>query len=279
MKTVSGYVRKLKTQLDHPVNYFLSLHDTDEIHEIHLNPLIGQRIKIENLNAISCVACGRVSKKSFAQGYCYPCFTSLPECDICIMSPEKCHYQAGTCRDATWGDKYCMQSHYVYLASSSSVKVGITRASQIPTRWIDQGAVSALPIARVSQRYYSGLLEVIFKQHVSDRTSWQKMLKTEHSSVDLEQTRDQLFQSCLSELNELQQNKSTQEIELLDNEKVTAINYPVQTYPSKVTSFNLEKIPSIEARLMGIKGQYLIFDTAVINIRKYSGYLLRFSFA
>jgi len=275
-----GYVRKLTTELTDSgqVNYHLPyISDQDlEPQLIELNSLIGKAIKIENLNQIECIACGRKTNKSFAQGYCYPCFTSLPQCDSCIMSPEKCHYHEGTCRDSHWGEDNCLIPHYVYLARSSGVKVGITRGTQIPTRWIDQGAIQALPIAKVSQRYYSGLLEVIFKQHVSDRTSWQKMLKGEVSDNDLYQTREELFSLCQEDINHLiNENKiNSTDIQLLTDEKIIDINYPVEQYPTKVKSFNLDKAASAEGILMGIKGQYLIFDTGVINIRKYTGYQL-----
>jgi len=275
-----GYVRKLTTELTDSgqVNYHLPyISDQDlEPQLIELNSLIGKAIKIENLNQIECIAYGRKTNKSFAQGYCYPCFTSLPQCDSCIMSPEKCHYHEGTCRDSHWGEDNCLIPHYVYLARSSGVKVGITRGTQIPTRWMDQGAIQALPIAKVSQRYYSGLLEVIFKQHVSDRTSWQKMLKGEVSDNDLYQTREKLFSLCQEDINNLiNENKiNSTDIQLLTDEKIIDINYPVVQYPTKVKSFNLDKAASAEGILMGIKGQYLIFDTGVINIRKYTGYQL-----
>ncbi|MBF0264331.1 MAG: DUF2797 domain-containing protein [Gammaproteobacteria bacterium] len=278
-----GFVRKLKTALKENglVQYQLPFYtDTDRnVELVELNSLIGRDIKIENLGHINCISCGRKTKKSFAQGYCYPCFTSLPQCDSCIMSPEKCHYQAGTCRDSQWGKDNCLIPHYVYLARSSSVKVGITRGTQIPTRWMDQGAIQALPIVKVSQRYYSGLMEVIFKEHVSDRTSWQKMLKGEVSEADLYQTREQLFNLCQQSITNLldEQQIKPEDIELLNQETIIDINYPVEQYPAKVKSFNLDKLATAEGQLMGIKGQYLILDTGVINIRKYTAYQLGFS--
>ncbi len=265
-----GNIAKMKVQLSTPVEYQLPVDEA----LIDLNPHIGGKIKLDFQGEINCIACGRKTGKSYAQGYCYPCFISLAECDMCIVKPETCHFDAGTCRDAEWAQQHCMQSHYVYLANSSGIKVGITRGSQIPTRWIDQGASQALPIFRVANRYQSGLLEVAIKQHVSDRTDWRKMLKGEAEPRDLASMRDELAEVCSEQISGLQTQFGSENIEFLPDESMLQIQYPVEQYPEKVTSLNLDKAPLIEAVLMGIKGQYLILDAGVINIRKYSGYKL-----
>jgi len=265
-----GNILKMKTRLSSPVEYQLPLDDA----LIDLNPHIGSRIRLEYQGEINCIACGRKTSKSFAQGYCYPCFMSLAECDMCIVRPETCHFDAGTCRDPEWARQNCMQPHYVYLANSSGIKVGITRASQIPTRWIDQGASQALPVFRVATRYQSGLLEVVIKQHVADRTDWRRMLKADAEPLDLTVMRDQLAEVCSDQVAEIQQRFGSENIVYLPDEAVVDIRYPVEQYPEKVKSHNLDKTPSIEGVLLGIKGQYLIMDTGVINIRKYSGYKL-----
>jgi hypothetical protein len=167
-----------------------------------------------------------------------------------------------------------MQPHYVYLANSSGIKVGITRASQIPTRWIDQGASQALPVFRVATRYQSGLIEVVIKQHVSDRTDWRKMLKGDAEPVDLAAMRTELAEVCSDQIAEIQQRFGDESIVYLPDEAVVDIQYPVAQYPEKVKSHNLDKTPSVTGVLLGIKGQYLIMDSGVINIRKYSGYKL-----
>jgi hypothetical protein len=258
----------MTTELTSPVSYSLHLDD----HVIALNDLIGSHIELQFNQQIHCSHCGRLSKKSFAQGYCYPCFKKLPQCDTCIMSPEKCHFDLGTCRDPQWGESFCFQDHIVYLANSSGVKVGITRGTQIPTRWIDQGATQALPIARVSTRLQSGLVEVLFKQHVADKTNWRAMLKGSPEPVDLAAKRDELFEICKTELDVLQQTLGLQAIQLLTDSNTVEIDYPVENYLTKISSFNLDKNPQVSGVLQGIKGQYLIFDTGVINIRKYGSY-------
>ena len=188
------------------------------------------------------------------------------------MSPERCHFDQGTCREPEWAEGFCMQPHIVYLANSSGVKVGITRPSQIPTRWIDQGAVQGLPIFTVSTRQLSGLVEVMFKEHISDKTQWQRMLKSENEAVDLVALRDELIEKIRPQLTELQNKHGIQAIQEITDLETQAIKYPIQEYPTKVVSKNFDKMPIIEGTLMGIKGQYLIFDTGVINIRKFTAY-------
>ncbi|HPQ96093.1 MAG: DUF2797 domain-containing protein [Thiothrix sp.] len=263
----TGHLRKMKTGLTQPVSYHLIL--DDDI--VPLSPRLGTRLKLTHTGVIHCIHCGRLTRKSFNQGYCYPCFTRLAECDSCIIKPELCHFDQGTCRDPAWAQQHCMQPHYVYLANSSGVKVGITRASQIPVRWMDQGATQALPILRVASRYLSGLVEVALKQYVADKTQWQRMLKGPGEPVALPQQRDVLLARVAPELAALRARFGAEALEVLDEPPVT-IEYPVLQYPLKVKAFNLDRDPVLEGTLQGIKGQYLLLDTGVINIRKYGGY-------
>jgi hypothetical protein len=263
----------MDVQLATIVQYQLPLDDQ----RIALNDLIGHSIRLEHMGDIHCIHCGRRTKKSFSQGYCYPCFNKLPQCDSCIMSPEKCHFHHGTCRDPQWGEKYCFTDHFVYLANSSGVKVGITRGTQLPTRWIDQGATQGLPIFRVQTRYQAGLIEDCIREHVADKTSWQKMLKGDAEPADLAAIRDDLLAKSESGLELLEQEFGLQALQRLYNETTTQIDFPVTRFPEKVKSFNLDKAPVVEGELQGIKGQYLILDTGVINIRKYTGYNVQFS--
>jgi hypothetical protein len=239
---------------------------------------VGQAICITFTGGIHCINCGRSSKKSFNQGYCYPCLRKLARCDVCIVSPEKCHYEQGTCREPEWADQYCMTDHIVYLANSSGIKVGITRANQIPVRWIDQGAIQALPIMRVATRYQSGLVEEILRQHVGDRTNWRVMLKGNPEPVDLETVRAELFERTAKELRALEKSFGLHAIRQLDGSEATDIYYPITEFPTKISSFNLDKDPLVEGTLMGIKGQYLILDTGVINIRKFTAYNVDFKY-
>jgi Protein of unknown function (DUF2797) len=268
-----GALRKMHTALAEPVQYQMVLGE----HREPLNGLLGQALQLDYQGQINCIHCDRKTSKSFNQGYCYPCFKRLAQCDSCIVSPEKCHFHLGTCREPDWGETHCMIDHFVYLANTSGLKVGITRHSQIPTRWMDQGATQAQPIFRVSSRFQSGLVETLFKAHIADKTNWQAMLKGPSEAVDLEAERQRLVAECAPDIARLQDSHGLQAISVLEGQAETRIDYPVLAYPSKVKSFNLDKTPRIDGTLMGIKGQYLIFDTGVINLRKFGGYQVALS--
>jgi len=263
-----GHLDKMAVSLDQPVSYRLPL-DQDFV---PLNERLGSTLRLRFTGAIHCRYCGRKTTKSFNQGYCFPCFKALARCDSCIVSPEKCHFDAGTCREPAWALKHCMTDHIVYLANSSGLKVGITRAGQVPTRWIDQGAVQALPIMRVQTRLQSGLVEALLRRHVADRTDWRAMLCGPAEPLDLPVLRNRLRALCDAEVADLQAGFGLQALQWLERDEVTRIAYPVLAYPAKISAFNLDKTPVAEGTLTGIKGQYLIFDTGVINIRKYTAY-------
>lgn len=250
------------------VQYDLCLNEN----RLVVNDLLDKNIQIQFLGDIFCENCGAKTSKSYGQGYCYKCFISLAQCDMCIMSPEKCHYAAGTCREPEWAEQYCMTDHIVYLANSSGLKVGITRASQIPTRWIDQGAKQALPIFRVATRYQSGLIEDILRKQVADKTNWRQLLTGEAATLDLLAERDRILANSYGMIAKLQATFGIQAIQPIENQTVTEFFYPIKQYPTKIVTHNLDKEPIVQGQLKGIKGQYLLLDTGVINIRKYTAY-------
>ncbi|SFV86656.1 hypothetical protein MNB_SUP05-SYMBIONT-4-1001 [hydrothermal vent metagenome] len=182
------------------------------------------------------------------------------------MKPETCHHHLGTCREPLWGLDNCFAPHIIYLANSSGIKVGITRKNNMPNRWIDQGAVQALPIIEVDTRLKSGQIEVALKDYVADKTNWRKMLKNEVEIVDLKAKRDEL-------LSKIPQLISDVEATVL-NDDTLKIDYPVIKYPEKVSSLNFDKTPEITGVLKGIKGQYLLLECGVLNIRKFGSYNL-----
>ena len=273
-QSYTGNIQKMQVRMDEPVSYALPLGEQ----LIPLKPLLNKKISLAYTGQISCVYCGRKTTKSFNQGYCYPCFQKLAQCDSCIIAPDKCHYDAGTCREPLWAEEFCMQDHIVYLANSSGVKVGITRASQVPTRWMDQGAIQALPVFRVRTRQQSGFLELLFKQHISDKTNWRAMLKGDTDLLDLEAQRQQLLTECADDIRALQDRFGLHAISILNGMKTVEIHYPVDHYPDTISSLGFDKDHNIEGVLLGIKGQYLILDTGVINIRKFSGYEIKLEF-
>ena len=263
-----GTLRKMRSRLSQPVEYQLRLGEE----EILLNPLVEKKISLQYSGLINCTNCGRKTNKSFNSGYCYPCFQRLAECDSCIIHPEKCHFDQGTCRDPAWGERFCLQDHIVYLANSSGLKVGITRGTQVPTRWIDQGATQALAIIRVRTRLQSGAVEVMFKQFVADKTNWRDMLKGVATPLDMHAEAKRLIEKCQSDLKELEEKFGFFAISVLNGVDAVSIDYPVVSYPEKVASLNFDKTPIVEGTLLGIKGQYLILDSGVINMRRFAGY-------
>ncbi|WP_110710070.1 DUF2797 domain-containing protein [Salinicola sp. CR57] len=266
-----GQLRKLDIRLPvsgRPAEYTLRAGDQ----RVGLNAWLGRRVELRHTGEIHCIECGRATRKSFGQGHCYPCFSSLAHCDLCMMRPETCHYFQGTCRDPAWGERHCFRPHTVYLANASGLKVGITRGTNMPTRWLDQGAIQALPILDVETRQQSGFVETLFKAQVSDRTNWRAMLKGEVDPLDLVAERGRLLASLEPGLAELRRRFGHDAIQTVDDVAPLSIDYPVLEWPRKIVSFNFDKTPRIEGTLMGLKGQYLILDTGVVNLRKFVGY-------
>jgi len=258
----NGTLLKMETKLVNPIEYELPIGDD----LVFMNHLIGKYITFKWLKEIYCVVCGRKTNKSFSQGFCYPCFLNSPETSECIFRPELCQAQDGIARDMDWAENHCLQDHIVYLAISSGIKVGVTRSLQIPTRWIDQGAWKAIKLAQTPNRYTAGLIEVALKEHISDRTNWQRMLKNQLiEGVDLIVAKKDMISHLPLELLKYVSEKN----------EITELNYPVNEYPEKVKSLGFDKLEEVTGRLWGIKGQYLIFDDGtVLNIRKHTGYMV-----
>lgn len=267
MSKIQGTLRKMRVELLNPVNYFMRLGEA----EFKLNPYIGKKITMRFLGQINCIQCGRKTAKSFQQGYCFPCMRLLQECNLCLIHPERCLVETGQCPKDHWAHTQCQAEQVLYLANSSGLKVGITRKENIPMRWIDQGAIQGLPIFRAENRYRIGLLEVCFRKFRNDKTNWRAMLKNEVSLMDLTSERDQLLAEAQSEIKALQARYP--DIQPLQEVPVE-IHYPVITYPTKIVSLSFDTTPEVEGRLCGIKGQYLLLDKGVINMRKFGGYFI-----
>ena len=273
MQTIQGHVRKMHIEPGTEAIYSLVL---DNQTHIPLNPLLGHQLECTFSGKISCVYCKRSIKKSFNQGYCFVCFKKLARCDQCIIKPEQCHYHLGTCREPEWGDAVCMQKHIVYLAYTSGVKVGITRKKNTPTRWLDQGANLALPLYEVNTRLQSGLLEQTLKQYIADKTHWRTMLSQDEHTFDLKAFWDSTYPSvakCLQTL--IDDNPHFQHATpkpIAQHSSVLNFHYPRIAPLGKIQSINVDKTPHFPGTLIGMKGQYLLFDCGVINLRKYTGY-------
>lgn len=268
MNSYKGNLRKLRSQHAATIEYQLPIGDQ----LVSLNQQIGKPLTLSFSGKINCIQCNRAIKKSFQQGYCYPCMQKINECNNCQLFPERCLHGEGKCNPDDWAHVQCMQPHVVYLANSSGLKVGITRETQMPTRWIDQGAVAAIPIFSTTNRYQCGVLEVALKDYASDKTDWRKMLKNDVIEVDLVAERDRLLMEANAVIETVVGAFPAGDISPIEDVAVLAFNYPVASYPAKIKSASLDKSPSITGVLQGIKGQYLIFDGFVMNVRKFGGY-------
>lgn len=256
-----GVLTKMQTYFANPVQYYLVFKNDF----INLNQALKKKIKI-NFLAYECLECG-LDKKIFRQGFCYDCFYSAPQAGDWIMQPELSRAHLGIeDRDLDYEKSVQLQPHVVYLANSSNVKVGVTRKSQIPTRWIDQGAHEAIEVVEVPNRYLAGIAEVALKQQVSDKTNWRKMLKNEVLDLDLKDLKEQLKTYLPTEVQPY----------YLAEQQELEIQFPVLKYPQKPQSLQLDKTMEYEGILAGIKGQYLIFeDDTVFNVRNFEGYVVQ----
>lgn len=264
MTTVSGQLEKMTHEDGQPIEYSLVLDEENT----PITHRVGKNASIKFLGKIACVECKKNIKKTYGEGFCYPCFTELPETDLCMVKPELCEHEFGDETDQEYFQKYCNIDHFVYLSLTSGVKVGVTRYFNIPSRWIDQGAIKGLIIARTPQRKFAGQIEVALAQHMADKTNWRKMLTGEVEALNLEDFREKALEWTPPDLKKY----------IVRDEFPRELVYPIKESPKKVSSHNLEKEPELSGVLTGIKGQYLIFGNKVINLRKYTGYYVEFSF-
>jgi len=256
-----GQIRKMITENGNPVHYYLNLKEDF----IDVNQQIGKKIKIFHHHN-ECLSCG-LDKEIYRMGYCKSCFFLVPEASDTIIRPELSQAHLGIAeRDLEWEMAFQLQPHIVYLAVSSDVKVGVTREKQIPTRWIDQGASYATILAKTSNRYEAGMIEVAMKTHVADKTGYQKMLRNEVPEIDLFHKKEFLKQYFPKEFSKF----------YVADESIYKIQYPVLNFPQKVKSLSLSKQKEFEGKLLGIKGQYWIFeDGTVWNVRGHEGFYVK----
>ncbi|NDI99283.1 DUF2797 domain-containing protein [Flavobacterium sp. LaA7.5] len=257
-----GVLTKMQTEFGSPIQYYL-IFDTSFL---NMNQLLGRDMEL-NFMGFKCLNCGK-NKKIFRMGFCYDCFYSTPAAGDWIMNPELSTAHLGMAdRDLAYEQKVQLQPHIVYLASSSDIKVGVTRKSQVPTRWIDQGASQAMPLIEVPNRYLAGITEVALKGHLGDKINWKKMLLNNVAPIDLATKRTEMQQWLPNEV--MPYFETTKE-------QLYTLQYPVLEYPKKIASLNLTKTPTYSGRLVGVKGQYLIFeDGTVFNVRTYEGFVVQ----
>jgi len=258
-----GNLLKMRATHNRPVSYSLD----NGSFPVLLNQLLGSEVKLEYMNRINCIRCGKTTRTSFGQGYCYPCFLAAPETEDCVLRPELCRAHLGESRDMDYARSHCLIEHCVYLADSGGIKVGVTRHTQVPVRWIDQGATAAVRIARTPDRYTAGSIEVALKPVFSDKTNWRNMLRFRGiNSATLLENKEKAWRYLPEEFQPFYEN----------DDDICEIDYPVIRYPESVTSVSLDKTHAISGMLLAIIGQYLVWaDGKCLNIRKHSGYLVR----
>jgi len=260
-----GQISKMESQLNNPILYKMNIGEN----QIELNKLINTKIKIRFDNKIKCIECNKTIKKTFMQGYCYPCFISSPKTSDCIFKPHLCRAHIGDSKDMSWSQKNCLVEQYVYLSITSNLKVGVTRYSQIPTRWVDQGAHFAIKFAKTPNRYLAGLIELEISKYISDRTKWRQMIKGEYDFVNLIDKKIELSLLLSNEYSEY----------IINQNDLVKLHYPMKSNPEKICSINLDKTPDVSGIITGIKGQYMILDNYnVLNVRKYTGYYINIEY-
>ena len=257
-----GVLTKMQTELGSPIQYYLVFENSF----LNMNQLLGKDLEI-NFMGFCCLNCGK-KKKIYRMGFCYDCFYSSPSAGDWIMRPELSTAHLGIAdRDLAFEQKVQLQPHIVYLAASSDMKVGVTRKTQVPTRWIDQGASFAMPLVEVPNRYLAGITEVALKNHFSDKINWKKMLVNDIATIDLTERRNETKSLLPDEV--VPYFETTPE-------KLYTLEYPVLEYPKKISSLNLSTTPTYSGKLTGIKGQYLLFqDGTVFNVRSYEGFVVQ----
>tara|TARA_B100000795_G_scaffold327_1_gene210 strand:+ start:5525 stop:6292 length:768 start_codon:yes stop_codon:yes gene_type:complete len=250
----------MKTEIGSPIQYYLVF----ENDFLNVNQLLDKKINISFLG-YQCLHCKK-KKKIYRQGFCYDCFFEIPQAADWIINPEQSKAHLGIeDRDLEYEKAVQLKPHIVYLANTSNVKIGVTRKTQVPTRWIDQGAHEALEIVEVPNRYLAGITEVALKNYVGDKTNWRTMLKNEIQEQDLLAWRDKLKQYIPQEALPY----------FIEDNTETNLEFPVLQYPTKLKTLNLIKTPEYTGTLKGVKGQYLIFeDDTVFNVRSNEGFVV-----
>ena len=265
---LEGWLQRLEIEAGAPARYELVVAgDSAEANTaediLPLNPFVGSHLRIEFNGRITCSACGAPTRRSYGEGHCYRCFRRLAACDLCVVSPVRCHYAQGTCREPAWGEAFCMRPHLVYLANTSGAKVGITTQGGQLARWLDQGATQGLVIARAATRHLAGVLEDRLARRVSDRTDWRALLSRDANPIDLPGLKGLLRETA---------GPLPAGVAWVEDEPVTVLRYPVQSYPRRLMRLRLEETGTVSGRLLGIKGQYLLFEHGVLNVRRHRSF-------
>ena len=269
----------------------LQAHYSIKIGENHVNLEQGDYLSLKHAGLYQCSSCLKKIKKIYS-GFCYVCLTKKACADMCLLNPFRCHFSHGTCREPQWGLNFCYQPHYVYLSYTDKYKVGITRKNQILSRWVDQGATMGSPLCLVNSRHQAGQLEKALTEILSDKSHWQKMLKGGNESPSSDEfyskqtsvlqwlkeilnTRSNLIVPFQTTTNPNEANIPLNPIQLFESPACVKIHFPVPEKSEKIKSISLEKMPAINQKITGIKGQYLFFEDQVFNMRSHEGFVVQ----
>jgi len=167
---------------------------------LDLADLLGGRVELAWVGDERCRHCAEPLRVNQSDGayagrnrhFCFRCAQDLARCDLCFVSPEKCHFHLSTCREPEWATSACMVPHTVYLANTSGPKVGITRTGREYARWIDQGASCATAILHTPSRRAAGWVESYFKRKLNDKTDWRGLVSRPPRDYDLRLLAQQL---------------------------------------------------------------------------------------
>lgn len=265
----SGPLHGLRLRMAEPVRAGLVVGEDC----VDINARIDRGLELRFSGAVYCTHCGARTTRSFARGFCFDCFSSLARCDLCVLSPDRCHRHLGTCREPLWGDRHCMRGHVVYLAHSSGLKVGITRSRRLPGRWLDQGAIHAVVVAWTGTRRIAGLLEQALAQEVNDRTDWRRMLQTDRP-IDLPGAASALRSKLQAAASALTGTFGSGAVAIVRGPKEWRCSYPLRRLPYRPMALTaaVGKESRLGGVLAGAKGQYLVFDSGVLNVASHRGF-------
>ena len=261
----AGVLHGLDGQPGDPVRYALEIGDA----VLPVEDWLERELRFETNGSTTCSACGRDTEKRYGGGYCYRCFTTLARCDLCVVSPDRCHFDAGTCREPAWGEAFCMGPHFVYLANSGGAKVGITRPGNVPGRFIDQGASEAIVVMTTQTRMQAGCVEKALGRYLREQTDWRALVAGVDAPVDLTAELARVRRLAHDALTALDA-RFPGALAWHETPERFVFRYPVVRYDAPARQMKLAPGHAVGGRLLGARGGYLLFEQGVLNVRALS---------
>jgi uncharacterized protein DUF2797 len=261
-----GALHGMRGELGAAVRYALEVGNV----EVELEARLGAQLRIESLRRVTCRNCGTVTERRYGDGYCYRCFSTLARCDLCVVSPDRCHYAEGTCREPEWGETFCMRPHAVYLANSGGAKVGIARLDNVPGRFIDQGASAAMVVMTTATRQQAGFVEKAIARHLREQSDWRAIAAQTPIEIDLEALLKQLRRAAAAALEELDV-RFPHQLKWVAHPQRLDFSYPTLGRVVRLEQLRLDPERALGGALIGVRGPYLLFEQGLFNVRAHSG--------